>query len=46
VYRPVGEASTEALRRYDEDQLALIAGFLEAARLVQEEQTARMRERA
>lgn len=46
VYRPVGEAGTAALRRYDEDQLALISGFLETARLVQEDQTARLKERA
>ncbi|HWM37931.1 MAG TPA: MarR family transcriptional regulator, partial [Streptomyces sp.] len=46
VYKPVGEAGTAALRRYDEDQLALIAGFLETARLVQEDQTARLKERA
>ena len=43
VFRPVGEAGTMALRRYGEDQLAVIIDFLETARRVQEEQTARLK---
>lgn len=43
VYGPVGEAGMLALRRYDEQQLAAINDFLETARKVQEEQTARLK---
>ncbi|MCM2576360.1 MarR family transcriptional regulator [Streptomyces meridianus] len=43
VYGPVGEAGIMALRRYGEDQLAVILDFLETARRVQEEQTARLK---
>ncbi|SCK18088.1 DNA-binding transcriptional regulator, MarR family [Streptomyces sp. WMMB 322] len=43
VYGPVGEAGRAALRNYDAAQLALISDFLEAARHVQEEQTARLK---
>ncbi|GGO47397.1 MarR family transcriptional regulator [Streptomyces daqingensis] len=46
VYGPVGEAGRSALRDYDADQLALIGEFLETARRVQEEQTARLKGRA
>ncbi|MGW7488281.1 hypothetical protein [Streptomyces sp. NPDC054786] len=44
VYGPVGEAGRRALRQYDEQQLAAVLGFLEAARRVQEEQAARLKE--
>lgn len=44
VYGPVGEAGKAALGDYDAAQLALISDFLEAARRVQEEQTARLKE--
>ncbi|MEV0368783.1 MarR family transcriptional regulator [Streptomyces sp. NPDC050636] len=44
VYGPVSEAGMRALRHYDEDQLAVIGDFLETARRVQEEQTARLKE--
>ncbi|WP_216372924.1 MarR family winged helix-turn-helix transcriptional regulator [Streptomyces tailanensis] len=43
VYGPLGEAGTSALRRYGEEQLAVIIDFLETARRVQEEQTARLK---
>ncbi|MFD0269957.1 MarR family winged helix-turn-helix transcriptional regulator [Streptomyces sp. NPDC127106] len=43
VYGPLGEAGTSALRRYTEEQLAVIIDFLETARQVQEEQTARLK---
>lgn len=43
VYGPVGEAGMSALRRYGEEQLAVIIDFLETARRVQEEQTARLK---
>lgn len=42
VYLPVGAAGAEALSRYDEDQLATILDFLQAARQVQEGQVARL----
>ncbi|MEW2083202.1 MarR family transcriptional regulator [Streptomyces sp. NPDC005283] len=42
VYLPVGAAGAEALSRYDEDQLATILDFLQAARRVQEGQVARL----
>ncbi|WP_327323944.1 MarR family transcriptional regulator [Streptomyces sp. NBC_01210] len=42
VYLPVGAAGAEALSRYDEDQLATILNFLQAARQVQEGQAARL----
>ncbi|WP_326650264.1 MarR family winged helix-turn-helix transcriptional regulator [Streptomyces sp. NBC_01750] len=42
VYLPVGVAGAEALSRYDEDQLATILDFLQAARQVQEGQVARL----
>ncbi|MFG2826253.1 MarR family winged helix-turn-helix transcriptional regulator [Streptomyces sp. NPDC048434] len=44
VYGPVGEAGRRALRQYDERQLAAVLDFLEAARRIQEEQTARLKE--
>jgi DNA-binding MarR family transcriptional regulator len=43
VYGPLGEAGTSALQRYSEEQLAVINDFLETARQVQEEQTARLK---
>ncbi|MFI9595483.1 MarR family winged helix-turn-helix transcriptional regulator [Nonomuraea sp. NPDC052265] len=43
VYGPVGEAGMLALRRYDEQQIAVIIDFLETARQVQEEQTTRLK---
>ena len=43
VYGPVGEAGRAALRNFDADQLAVISDFLETARRVQEEQTARLK---
>lgn len=43
VYGPLGEAGTSALRRYGEEQLAVIIDFLKTARRVQEEQTARLK---
>ncbi|MGW3624526.1 MarR family winged helix-turn-helix transcriptional regulator [Streptomyces sp. NPDC000880] len=42
VYLPVGAAAAEALRRYDEEQLATILDFLRVARQVQEVQAARL----
>jgi DNA-binding MarR family transcriptional regulator len=42
VYVPVGAAGAEALSRYDEEQLATILDFLQAARQVQEGQAARL----
>lgn len=42
VYGPLGKAGMSALRRYGEEQLAVIIDFLETARRVQEEQTARL----
>lgn len=46
VYGPLGEAGASALRRYGEEQLAVIVDFLETARRVQEEQTARLKGRS
>lgn len=46
MYGPVGEAGKSALRNHDADQLAVISEFLETARRVQEEQTARLKGRA
>ncbi|WP_406724729.1 MarR family transcriptional regulator [Streptomyces sp. GD-15H] len=43
VYGPLGEAGRSALRPYGEEQLAVIIDFLETARRVQEEQTARLK---
>ncbi|MFE0035674.1 MarR family winged helix-turn-helix transcriptional regulator [Streptomyces sp. NPDC059015] len=43
VYRPLGEAGTSALRHFGEEELAVIIDFLETARRVQEEQTARLK---
>ncbi|WP_275466844.1 MarR family winged helix-turn-helix transcriptional regulator [Streptomyces noursei] len=43
VYGPLGEAGTSALRHYGEEELAVIIDFLETARRVQEEQTARLK---
>ncbi|MGA5193985.1 MarR family winged helix-turn-helix transcriptional regulator [Streptomyces exfoliatus] len=43
VYGPLGEAGTSALRRYSEEQLAVITDFLETARQVQEDQTTRLK---
>jgi DNA-binding MarR family transcriptional regulator len=43
LYLPVGAAGARALREYDEQQLATIIDFLDTARRVQEEQTARIR---
>ena len=42
IYLPVGAAGARALRRYDKDQLATILDFLQTARQVQEDQTARV----
>jgi DNA-binding MarR family transcriptional regulator len=43
VYSPLGEAGRSTLRHYGEEQLAVIIDFLETARRVQEEQTARLK---
>ncbi|MFF3291087.1 MarR family winged helix-turn-helix transcriptional regulator [Streptomyces sp. NPDC003023] len=43
VYGPLGEAGMSALRRFDEERLSVIVDFLETARRVQEEQTARLK---
>ncbi len=43
VYGPLGEAGKSALQHYGEEQLAVIIDFLETARRVQEEQTARLK---
>ncbi|MES4901153.1 MULTISPECIES: hypothetical protein [unclassified Streptomyces] len=43
MYGPLGEAGMSALRRYGGEQLAVIIDFLETARRVQEEQTARLK---
>jgi DNA-binding MarR family transcriptional regulator len=42
IYLPVGTAGSQALNRYDEDQLATILDFLGTARRVQEDQSARL----
>ncbi|MFB7448120.1 MarR family winged helix-turn-helix transcriptional regulator [Streptomyces sp. NPDC056194] len=44
VYGPLGEAGTSALHRYSEEQLAVITDFLDTARQIQEEQTARLKQ--
>ena len=42
IYLPVGAAGAQALSRYDKSQLATILDFLQTARQVQENQTARL----
>ncbi|HEX5598947.1 MAG TPA: MarR family transcriptional regulator [Micromonosporaceae bacterium] len=42
IYAPVGAAGHQALQRYTSDQLAMILDFLQTARQVQEDQTARV----
>jgi DNA-binding MarR family transcriptional regulator len=42
IYLPVGAAGARALRGYSKDQLATILDFLQLARRVQEDQTARV----
>ena len=42
IYFPVGAAGAQALGRYGKDQLATILDFLQTARQVQEDQTARV----
>ncbi|MFF7444428.1 MarR family transcriptional regulator [Streptomyces sp. NPDC008122] len=44
VYAPLGEAGTSALHRYSEEQLAVIIDFLDTARQIQEDQTARLKQ--
>lgn len=42
IYLPIGQAGRQALQHYDDDQLATILDFLQAARRVQEDQAARI----
>jgi len=42
IYLPVGAAGAQALRRYSSDQLATVLDFLQTARQVQQDQTARI----
>jgi DNA-binding MarR family transcriptional regulator len=42
IYLPIGAAGAQALRRYNKDQLGTILDFLQLARQVQDEQTARV----
>jgi DNA-binding MarR family transcriptional regulator len=42
IYSPVGAAGAQALGRYNKNQLATILDFLQTARQVQENQTARI----
>ena len=44
IYRPLAAAGLEALRRFDDAQLATIVDFLRVAREVQKNQTARITE--
>lgn len=45
IFRPVGVAGANALRRYDDGQLTTILDFLQTARRVQEEQATRLASR-